>query len=131
MSNRVSLSSKMRDKHVLSEALNQLGIKHEVCEEDAVIVDYWSKEVTNKASIKVSKYVGFEADSEGKLRMVGDTHYENGLLAKPKAIDKVEQVYKAVNVYNTLQNAGYNAEADFSNCATAEEIHVVAEVNFQ
>ena len=131
MSNRIQLKSEMKDKDILSETLNALGIEHTVHEDNATVNDYYHDKVTSKACIVVSEFVGFvKSEENGNLEMVGDVHYEKGLLRKNDCMKKVEQVYKAMNVFHTLQAAGYQVNADFDNCLEQDEIEVEAGIPY-
>ena len=126
MSNRVKLSTQMKDKYILSEALTALSIKNEVTS-NASVVNYYNNEVANNAEVVVSKYVGFARNEQGNFELVGDVHYEKGLLRKSDAIKKIEQVYKVVGVSRSLNEAGFHV-SDYKSLVNSEEIEVTAEV---
>ena len=137
MSKNVEIKTQVNDRDILSKTLETLNVPHKVKESNGVVKDWYGNTVTNKADIVISDLVGFARDNEGNYKLVGDLHYETKLLNRFKRqgvtdsksfVDKIEQVYKIVNVQSALEQSGYSVVVDFSNIDSATELTATAEV---
>ena len=133
MSVKTNIKTELKQKDILVDALNKLNVSHSVHEakENVAIKDYYNKDVTNKAEVKISKYVGFEKNSDGSFALVGDTHFEKGLFSNAStAVQKVTQVYQATQIALALEeDPKFSIESsNIDQAADADEIVIVANI---
>ena len=133
MSVKTNIKTELNDKGILRESLAKLNVNftEHALEEKCSVKDYYNKKASDRVVLKISDYVGFEQEEDGKLTLVGDTHYERGLFSNAdQAVSKVTQVYQSTQIALAIEESG-NLELDIDESnidVNANEIVVVANV---